>query len=64
MMINKKTRVKWIKIKYVDRHMRTPLKLAIRRAGIHMVAPPRDDGRDNEWAILFPENEVKKLLLD
>jgi hypothetical protein len=61
-LTDKNTREKWIRIRNVERSVRTSLKLAMKQAGIQRAAPPKDDGGDSDWAILFPLSEARKLL--
>jgi hypothetical protein len=61
-LVNKQTREKWIRIKNVEKSVRTALGLAIKQAGIQMASPPAD--QDSDWAVLFPESEPKKLFFD
>ncbi len=64
LLVNKKTQEKWVKIKDVDRSLRTPVKRAIRQAGIEASSPPADDSDGADWAILFAASEARKLLAE
>lgn len=64
LLIQKKTGEKWIRIAEVQRSVRTPLKLALRQAGIEAIAPAGDGGRHGGWAIMFAATEARKLLVE
>jgi hypothetical protein len=59
-LVHKQTRERWIRIRNVDKGLRTALKLAIKQAGVETASPPADD--DSNWALMFPESEARKLL--
>ena len=63
-MMNRRTREKWVRIMNIERSQRTALKLAVRQMGIKAAAAPKYDRDDSEWAILFPLAEAKKLLFE
>jgi hypothetical protein len=59
-LINKQTHEKWIRIRNVEKSVRTSLRLAIKQAGIQTASVPADEATD--WAILFTASEARKLL--
>jgi hypothetical protein len=61
-LVHKKTQEKWVRIQNVEKLVRTPLKLAIKQAGIQATTPAPEDGDSSEWALLFPAREAQKLL--
>ncbi len=61
-LIHKKTREKWVRILDVDEGRRTPICLAIERAGIRTSSPPEDGPNGHHWAIVFTAIEARKLL--
>ncbi len=63
-MMNRRTREKWVRITNIERNRRTAIKLAVRQIGIKTAAAPKYDRDNSEWAILFPLEEARKLLLD
>jgi hypothetical protein len=59
-LVNRRTRERWIRIKNVDKGVRTALRLALKQVGVEMASPSADG--DSDWALLFPESEANKLL--
>ncbi len=60
-LINKKTRERWIKIKNVDRAMRAIVRSTIKDAGIRAIAPA-GDASNLDWSIVFAAVDASKLL--
>jgi hypothetical protein len=61
-LIHKKTREKWVRIRDVEENRRIPISLAIERAGIRTSSSPEVGVNGHQWAILFTAIEAKKLL--
>jgi hypothetical protein len=61
-LVHKKTREKWVRIRDVEESRRSPISLAIEKAGIRTSAPPEDGHNGHQWAIVFTASEAKKLL--
>jgi hypothetical protein len=61
-LIHKKTREKWVRIRDVDEGRRAPISLAIEKAGIRTSAPPESGNNGHGWAIVFTASEARKLL--
>lgn len=59
-LVDRTTREKWIRIRNVERGMRSALRTAIKQAGIRRASASAGDGAD--WVVLFPESEARKLL--
>jgi hypothetical protein len=54
---------KWIRISNVDRSRRTPIRLAIKRAGINASVALSNDVEGSDWSIRFAAGETAKLFI-
>jgi hypothetical protein len=61
-LMDGKTGEHWIRILRVDRGVRTAVKTAIKQAGIK-TAPAKAGAGEDDWMVLFPAAEAKKLMV-
>jgi hypothetical protein len=61
-LVHKKAREKWVKIRDVEESQRGSLSLVIEQAGIRISSSPEVGVNGHQWTILFTALEAKKLL--
>ena len=61
-LVHKKTREKWVKIRDVEESRRGVLSLVIEQAGVRISSSPDVGVNGHRWSILFTAVEAKKLL--
>ena len=61
-LTHRETRETWVRIREIDRGLRTTIRLAIKQAGIHALLDLRSSMEGAGWSISFAATEAPKLL--